>query len=371
MIFFFLFLLILAGGIFVFQKIPLSISDGSIIMASGILTSVLISHNSSIAQELGPGIILFILALLLSIFSGFFQTRQQRALLKKKLEEVIPRFEIGTWIAAISVTVTVLSQEWRIYQWMNDFLILLYGIGFCLWFGYFLMIIPGFYQIVRNSLYTKVHGGILLSCVATQSLVVGLNYLPINQTIPDIINLFFIISGTVFYITGFLLIIWRYIKDHSKSTWLTWPNTNCIIHGAMSITGLASSVSGLVSPHMIAVIWLYVVITFFLVEVIECFRMIQRIKNYGIQKGLLVYHPSQWARLFTFGMLVMFSMKAPLSSSFLSSMPNILLLHEAIIQYIGWTVSLLFVIEVGLFARFCLESVHKQKKDACLPKTNK
>lgn len=296
------------------------------------------------------------------------QTRSQREFLKQQLKEVLPRFGIGTWVAGTSVTVTVLCQEWKNHQWMDDLIFILYGMALCIWFGYILMIIPSFYQIIRKGLYTKVHGGILLSCVATQSLVVGLSYLPIRQTVPAMIEYFIIITGTIFYGTGIVLIIGRYIKDHSKTALLNWPNTNCIIHGAMSITGLASAVSGSVSPQIIAVIWLYVVTAFLLVEGIECLRMVQRVKHYGIQKGLFVYDPSQWSRIFTFGMLVMFSMKAPLSSSFLASVPTILSLQEAIIQSVGRIVSVLFVIEVSLFSVFCWQKIRNQKRARVYPK---
>lgn len=62
------FLLILAGGIVLFRKIPLLTSDGAMIMALGILTNVFINQNSPLAREFGPGITLFALALLMSLF---------------------------------------------------------------------------------------------------------------------------------------------------------------------------------------------------------------------------------------------------------------------------------------------------------------
>lgn len=364
------FLLILAGGILLFRKIPLLTSDGAIIMALGILTNVFINQKSPLAREFGPWITLFVLALLLALFCGYLQTRSQRESLRQQLKDVLPRFGIGTWVAAVSVTVTVLSQQWKGHQWMDDLLIVLYGLALCIWVGYLSMILPGFREIARKGLYDKVHGGILLSCVATQSLVIGLNFLPGGHAVPAAIEIFFIITGSVFYGTGIVLIIRRYIKDHSKSALLHWPNTNCIIHGAMSITGLASAVSGSVSPRIIAVIWLYAVTAFFLVEGIEGLRMVQRVKHYGIQKGLFVYDPTQWARIFTFGMLVMFSMKAPLSLSFLSSVPMILSLREAVIQWVGWIVFFLFVIEVSLFSGFCRQTIRERKRARVYPKAS-
>ena len=125
-----------------------------------------------------------------------------------------------------------------------------------------------------------------------------------------------ILLGVFFYIVSFSLIVRRYACE-GKAIDLDkgWFNTNCIIHGAMSITGLASAVCGVVPANLILLVWLWVISWFVIVEIIEIARAVKRIRLYGFADALLVYDPTQWSRNFTFGMLYAFTLNFDISQS--------------------------------------------------------
>lgn len=158
--------------------------------------------------------------------------------------------------------------------------------------------------------------------------------------------------GFMFYIIGFGLIVLSFTKDTINHTIQNWKNTNCIIHGALSITGLALCISMESLGVWLIYIWLVVSIIFCIVECIELIRSIIRVKLLGVNNGLFVYHPTQWARNFTFGMYVNFTIHLPDCSLF----ENARYLVVDIGKYI---VVILFVIEIGIF----MNNVLSMKKE--------
>jgi hypothetical protein len=160
-----------------------------------------------------------------------------------------------------------------------------------------------------------------------------------------------ILLGVLFYIVSFSLIARRYAcEGRGVDLDRNWFNTNCIIHGAMSITGLASAVSGVVSSNLILLIWLWVIFWFVIVEIIEIIRAVKRIRLYGFADALLVYDPTQWSRNFTFGMLYAFTLNFDLTrsvaaDSFLQS------LHTGLLDYFAWVVLVLLLAEIFVFFR--------------------
>src|SRR3546814_6209790 len=52
--------------------------------------------------------------------------------------------------------------------------------------------------------------------------------------------------GYVFYAIGAALVLRRYLRQPGWRLAEDWENPNCILHGAMSITGLAAVMSGAV-----------------------------------------------------------------------------------------------------------------------------
>src|SRR5699024_4478752 len=110
------------------------------------------------------------------------------------------------------------------------------------------------------------------------------------------------------------------------------------IHGAMSITGLAATVTGAIPVYWITVIWGWVVVWFMIVETIECLRLVYRVRSYGVVKGFGEYHATQWSRIFTFGMLYAFTY------AFVIPIDGIFTAIRTVILNIGpWAVLLLLV----------------------------
>ena len=160
-----------------------------------------------------------------------------------------------------------------------------------------------------------------------------------------------IMLGVFFYFVSFFLIVRRYAYE-GKAVDLDkgWFNTNCIIHGAMSITGLASAISEVVAANFILLIWLWVLFWFVFVEIVEIIRAIKRIRNYGFAEGLLIYDPTQWSRNFTFGMLYTFTLNFDISQS-VAANSSLLPLHAAVIHYFAWIVLILLLAEIFVFFR--------------------
>jgi hypothetical protein len=196
-----------------------------------------------------------------------------------------------------------------------------------------------------------VHGVLLLSTVSTQSLVIVWKAAFGTSFFYRLAAPWMILLGVLFYLVSFYLILRRYAHE-GKAIDLDkgWFNTNCIIHGAMSITGLASAVCGVVSANLILLIWLWVICWFVVVEAVEIARAVKRIRLYGFVDGLLIYDPTQWSRNFTFGMLYAFTLnfdlaKSVAADSFLQS------LHDGLLHYYAWVVLVLLLSEILVFFR--------------------
>ena len=110
------------------------------------------------------------------------------------------------------------------------------------------------------------------------------------------------------YAIGLGLILRRYVGGETWRLADDWDNTNCILHGALSISGLAAVVSDHFSAQALLVFWLIVVAAFVIVEAIEVLRLFVRVNALGWRRGLFVYDVSQWARNFTFGMFYAFTL---------------------------------------------------------------
>src|SRR5699024_7779618 len=106
-------------------------------------------------------------------------------------------------------------------------------------------------QLFSSPHSPSVHGNVLLSSVGTQWIIVFLNN--VFFELPKAISSSVIMLGIVFYFLGLVLIIKRYAGQQGWTLADDWANTNCIIHGALSITGLAIVSSNTYSPLFVVV----------------------------------------------------------------------------------------------------------------------
>jgi hypothetical protein len=261
----------------------------------------------------------------------------------KKFREIhyfrpINRFGMGTWVAGTSICGILIFKQFNEWVLIAKF-ISYFNVG--LWSIYISLCLKAFYEIYRKKLSKNVHGILLLTTVSTQSIVLLIS--TVFKHIPLKMDILFISLGVTFYILSSFLIIRRYcISSVSSSIEVDWNNTNCILHGAISITGLASLVTHAASTHGVIVIWICAATVFFIVELLEVYRLVKRIKSFGWKKGILIYDVSQWSRVFTFGMFYTFTYLNNTSNLFF------LLIRKMVIMTGIWVILLLVMIEIFL-----------------------
>jgi len=294
-----------------------------------------------------PVLSLSLFLIWLFIAASFLRLVPQKELKSKHLKDPVQSFAAGTWIAGTSVCGTVMIKHFPTWEWLVQGMA---WFALFLWGYYIVLSLRNFHKIIRYGLSHKVHGVVLLSTVSTQSLVILFKTL-YGESIPLWIQSGMIMMGTGFYFLGFYLIMKRFIRIGSWNIVDDWPNTNCILHGAMSITGLASTVTGAVPPDLTLVIWFWVLLWFVIVEGVECWRVAARIRRYGLIRGIGVHHISQWSRNFTFGMLYTFTMFFDLTRTSLAEIQLLRTIQNAILDYGAWVVLALLVYELLLFMK--------------------
>ncbi|MGB7097515.1 MAG: hypothetical protein WBD95_01940 [Xanthobacteraceae bacterium] len=219
-------------------------------------------------------------------------------------DPLIASFGIGTWVAATMVLARMINLAMPETFWMAR---IFFVLGFALWVWF----IPrALANLVRLAARPELHpnGIILLSTVATQAVaVLAFRLFPgvsaIHSTAVALLGL-----GIAFYVVALCLVLRRYAEWERWRIATDWDNTNCILHGAISITGVAAVVSGLFTTSSLLALWLCDIVVFVLVELIDTAHLAARLREFGCRRGLLVYDTSQWARNFTFAMFYAFNL---------------------------------------------------------------
>ncbi|HET7578487.1 MAG TPA: hypothetical protein VFK33_04325 [Bacillales bacterium] len=334
-----LFLLFMAVKRLFIRKNALNTASGAIIMASGIFISGAFHYfpelNDAIGRPAALALFLLWLWFMVVYIRGIFYKKHR----KLHIEDPIQSFAIGTWIAGTSVCGTVLFHRLPELRWIAEGMAI---IDAGLWLFFFVLCLKNFAKVFSKHLYGRVHGIILLSTVSTQSIVIFYSSL-FQAVVPHAFVEVFLLIGVIFYGIGFGLILKRYFPFRRVGLEKNWTNTNCILHGAMSITGLAGIISQTIPLELVKVIWVWALVWFVIVEGCEIYRAILRVKIFGLVRGIGTYDVSQWARNFTFGMFFAFTMNVNLpAGSFLSGV------QAVILPYGAWIVLLLFVNELLL-----------------------
>jgi hypothetical protein len=289
-------------------------------------------------------------ALILFLFIAFsyiVDTLRGRAF-SLHFENHIGGFTVGTWIAGTSVCGIALCV--RLPAWKPLVQIMVIGnIG--LWGYYVFRAVGSFLHFLSAGAWRKVHGVLFLSTVSTQSLVIVWKAAFGAGTAYTLVAPWVILLGVIFYCVSFSLIARRYAAEGTNVDLdQGWFNTNCITHGAMSITGLASAVSGVVPPDLTLLIWLWAICWFVIIEIVEIGRAVIRTRLYVLADWLLIYDPTQWSRNFTFGMLYAFTLNFDISKS-IAAGTFLLPLHQAVVDYFAWVVLILLLLEIFIFFR--------------------
>jgi hypothetical protein len=266
---------------------------------------------------------------------------------RRRTMHPVNRFAVGTWVAGtavLGVIILVALPAWRPLAetfWL---------VSIVLWGWFLTLAATGFRTIASDPTREHARGRILLSTVSTQSVVILAVALLPGQ-IPRGMSAGAIALGGLFYLVGAVLIAARYLGQRGWRVTEDWDNTNCILHGAVSITGLAAISSDVLTGRWLVALWLWAAAMFLVVECIELIRAVFRVREYGWKRGLLTYHVSQWARTFTFGMFYAFTLHLRLAEPQASIVPVLAALRGTIVTYGQYGVLLFVLVEVALFIR--------------------
>lgn len=339
---------------FTFKKIYIRTSTMAVVMSIGIFTQgVLLNYFGTQIFQHSFGKILSIinLSLWFAIICSFLITCLDGKFKALHYTNQINRFGIGTWVAGTSINGILFYKQ---FIQLGIFSEIIAFINMVLWAAYIVICIKTFGEIVRTKSYQNIHGILLLTTVSTQSIVLLLN--TVFKQFPVIVNLSLIIIGFCFYIFCIFFIIYRYFKC-PWSIDLDWNNTNCIIHGALSISGIACLVTDTIHIDMIRWIWRCAFIFFLTVESIEAIRLFRRINLYGLKNGIFTYDVTQWSRVFTFAMFYTFTSLIH-THLFIGSF-----VIDTILNIGVWVVMLLLMIELMLSLSFLIKSFKKSSED--------
>ncbi|MCR8849833.1 hypothetical protein NQ095_15545 [Rossellomorea sp. SC111] len=279
-------------------------------------------------------------------------TKSDRILL---LTKPVPSFVMGSWIAGISVLSNVIVKYFPDMSVAVQAVMLLNTL---MWLGFMASCVCRFKELLKRPAAHPIHGVVLLSTVATQSVVIF--WVKLYPSLPEGLLIGAISLGAFYYLIGIKLMIVRYGRGSRWTLIDDWPSTNCIIHGALSITGLAIVSSEMLSGRIIMIFWLFVFFLLIGVEWLEMVRAVKRIQKLGWKKGIFTYHISQWSRNFTFGMFYAFTITMHDNPYYLNRFYPF---HEGFLHVWAWIVCLFLIAEVGLWVgsnRYLLERKSKE-----------
>lgn len=330
------------------RSAPSPTAAGAIVMAIGIFGLVVFRHDAAIPAIPTAAAQPFTIGLL--VIWGFIAAsyaeswRQGRTAVHTV--SPIDSLAIGTWVAGTAVTARMVVlgvPHWEVLA------LALAIVAFALWLWYVRFVIRGARAIISSRDRLRATGRILLATVSTQSLVlIAWDLFPESDFLrAPAVGL--MVLGFLLYGVGFVLIVQRYWREPRWSLSEDWDNTNCIVHGAMSISGLAAVQTGLMPEIVGIATWLYVLLAFLAVEIVEIVRATLRVRRHGLRKGILTYHASQWSRNFTFGMFCAFTIAVAPALKVQSVLSPLVPVVDGVIVYGPYVVLLFLLLECGLW----------------------
>lgn len=167
-----------------------------------------------------------------------------------------------------------------------------------LWLGYLGISLHTFRLGLTQWKTSILSGNLFLTTVSTQSIAIMLR--TVFPAIDKGITLLIISLGLILYFISFLFIISHFSIHH-------WNATNCIFHGALSISGVALLYNKLVPMDFTIGFWFIVFTVFIVVEIIELINFVTKLKKHHMSDVLFTSNISHWSRLFTFGMFFTFT----------------------------------------------------------------
>lgn len=252
---------------------------------------------------------------------------------------------VGTWVAGTSVLAEVVHLALPRWEPLADALGLT---ALALWPWYLSLAVRAVRALATVAARRPLNGRILLTSVSTQSLVIAWHTV-LPQSEPRDVALALVLAGIAFYACGIGLMLWLAAR---AATWRLREDgdaTHCIVHGAMSISGLAATVSHALPVLWIGVIWCWVAGAFAVVEGAELARVVARVGKYGWRRGAFTYDVSQWSRNFTFGMFYAFTLAVHQAGLDGAEQPALRACQALVLSDGQYVVAMLLLVEIALF----------------------
>lgn len=333
-----------------------STAAGGIVMATGIFAGYSLPRLPGASPWLARGVALEILVIWLFLAGSYIASARDRRF-RMHVGHPLRRFAVGTWVAGTAVLAALCTAVLPEAPLLGKSLAVLAA---AIHVPYVALFVRGYAELLRRAFSQSADGIILLATVATQSVVIAL-HTAFAGAFPARVALAMIAFDLVFLATGFVLIVLHYRARRSWLLAVEWKNANCIIHGAVSITGLALVLVAPLPPAVLLRLWLAVLALFLAVESIEAVRVIERGLARGLRLGMLVYDTTQWARNFTWGMFYAFSvalLRRLAVSPDVPDVPWLPALH-AVADWGQYVVLAFLLVEIVLFFRARLRSMRR------------
>lgn len=292
--------LALGAPIFALRRRPSASVAGAAVMASGIFGLAALPHLADAGGALQRVAALAVLALWGWCALAFAQDWRGGA--RPGAAAPMARFAYGTWVAGTAVTASLIYAAlpgWTTLYWA------LCALAAVLWLCFVPIALAAARTLLVAPTMPVVTGAILLVTVSTQSVALLAMTVPLRGAASFSAAL--IVLGALCYGFGLASMLPSLARLRLRRLADDWDNSNCILHGAVSITGLAAVESGMFGGSLCGALWLYAAAMFVVVEMVEFLRMAARMRDYGARAAIFTYSASQWARNFTFGMFYAFT----------------------------------------------------------------
>lgn len=330
-------------------------ASGAIIMANGIFLIGAVEAFPLLDIQLGKYLAFLLLIAWILIYKSLSIQFFHRDFLIPFIKHPVKSFTMGTWIAGVSVLCNVFLKY---FPGMILITQAMAALNTLLWLFFLANCFYNFKQLMFDHKDYPVHGILMISTVGTQSIIILLNN--VFFQLPILFSEIIIYLGLLFYLVSLILITKRYMKENDLTLVDDWTNTNCIIHGALSITGLAIVVSHSFTALFVNSLWVIILLLIIIVETIEVTRAILRIKLYGWNKGVFTYHISQWSRNFTFGMFYAFTLYMHHNPAYLIS-NQLYNFQKLFMLFWGWLVLLTLLGQIAIYLKSRIEKDYFNK----------
>lgn len=273
------------------------------VMAIGIFLAYSLPHLPIHSSLLARLFTLELLVVWCYIAGSYVRTIVRGKFLRMHIADPLGRFGLGTWVAGTAVPAALVADT---LPELHLLAVLLAVIAFVVYLPYLALFLHGYYRLLKRPRQQNANGVILLATVSTQSVLIAFIAV-FKPDVPDAVATGLFIFDLFFLCSGITLITINFHSISARRLAAGWKNTNCIIHGAVSITGLGLLLTFDFGIPMLYGLWRVILVLFVVIEIVELVRLVERETRLGIRQALLPYNTSQWTRNFTYGMFYAFS----------------------------------------------------------------